>query len=44
MDLGGPDAPHSIKDTIPSLVNVMLAQVGKPGVQFLDWQGKTVPW
>jgi len=42
--LGGPDAPYSISDTIPSLVNVMLAQLGTPGVQFLDWQGKTVPW
>jgi NAD(P)-dependent dehydrogenase (short-subunit alcohol dehydrogenase family) len=43
-DLGGPDAPYGIDETIPSLVNVMLAQLGTPGVQFLDWQGKTVPW
>ncbi|WP_405164667.1 SDR family oxidoreductase [Nocardia sp. NBC_01499] len=43
-DLGGPDAPYSIDDTIPGLVNVMLAQLGTPGVRFLDWQGKTVPW
>jgi NAD(P)-dependent dehydrogenase (short-subunit alcohol dehydrogenase family) len=43
-DLGGPDAPLGIEDSIPSLVNVMLAQFGTPGVQFLDYQGRTVPW
>lgn len=43
-ELGGPNAPFSIDDTIPGLVNVMLAQLGTPGVRFLDWQGKIVPW
>jgi NAD(P)-dependent dehydrogenase (short-subunit alcohol dehydrogenase family) len=43
-NLGGPDAPLSIEDSIPSLVNVMLAQLGTAGVQFLDYQGRTVPW
>jgi NAD(P)-dependent dehydrogenase (short-subunit alcohol dehydrogenase family) len=42
--LGGPDAPYGIDDTIPGLVDVILAQRGTPGVRFLDWQGKTVPW
>jgi NAD(P)-dependent dehydrogenase (short-subunit alcohol dehydrogenase family) len=43
-DLGGPDAPFTIQEAIPSLVNVILAQAGTPGLQFLDRFGKTVPW
>ena len=43
-DLGGPDAPYEIADTIPKLVDVILDQRGKPGIQYLDWQGNTVPW
>jgi NAD(P)-dependent dehydrogenase (short-subunit alcohol dehydrogenase family) len=43
-DLGGPDAPFSIQESIPSLVNVMLSQKGTPGLQFLDRFGRTVPW
>ncbi|WP_329253498.1 SDR family oxidoreductase [Actinoallomurus sp. NBC_01490] len=43
-DLGGPDAPFSIQDSIPDLVNVILSQQGTPGLQFLDRFGRTVPW
>ena len=43
-DLGGPDAPLSIQESIPSLVNVMLSQKGTPGLRFLDRFGRTVPW
>jgi NAD(P)-dependent dehydrogenase (short-subunit alcohol dehydrogenase family) len=43
-DLGGPDAPLSISDSIPRLVSVMLAQQGTPGLQYLDYRGQTVPW
>lgn len=43
-DLGGPDAPLTIQDSIPNLVNVMLSQQGTPGLQFLDYRGRTVPW
>jgi NAD(P)-dependent dehydrogenase (short-subunit alcohol dehydrogenase family) len=43
-DLGGPAAPLSISDSIPSLVKVMLAQHGTPGLQYLDYRGRTVPW
>ena len=42
--LGGPNAPFSIEETIPKVVNVLLAQQGKPGLQFLDREGQTVPW
>jgi len=43
-DLGGPDAPLSIEESIPSLVDVILAQKGTPGLQFLDRLGRTVSW
>lgn len=42
--LGGPDAPFSLDDNIPSLMNVLLAQRGRPGLQYLDYRGQTVPW
>jgi NAD(P)-dependent dehydrogenase (short-subunit alcohol dehydrogenase family) len=43
-DLGGPNAPFSIEESIPKVVNVLLAQQGKPGLQYLDREGQTVPW
>ncbi|AHG65765.1 SDR family oxidoreductase [Advenella mimigardefordensis] len=43
-DLGGIEAPLSIEESIPKVVNVMLSQQGKPGLQYLDREGKTVPW
>ena len=43
-NLGGPDAPLSIQQSIPNLVNVMLSQKGTAGLQFLDYLGRTVPW
>lgn len=43
-DLGGPDAPLSIQDSIPSLVSVILGQKGTPGLRYLDRFGRTVPW
>ena len=43
-DLGGPDAPLTIQESIPNLVNVMLSQKETPGLQYLDYRGRTVPW
>ncbi|CAM4508585.1 SDR family NAD(P)-dependent oxidoreductase [Nocardia ninae] len=42
--LGGPDAPLTPAESIPSVVDVLEAQSGAPGLQFLDRYGKTVPW
>ena len=42
--LGGPDAPFSVEETIPKVVDVLLSQQGKPGLRFLDREGRTVPW
>ncbi len=43
-DMGGPGAPLTIKDSIPNLVSTLLAVHGKPGLQYLDYLGRTVPW
>ena len=43
-DMGGPQAPLGIEDSIPKLANTMDAQAGKPGLQFLDYLGRTVAW
>jgi len=43
-DLGGRDAPLSIEESVPSLVNVLVSKLGTPGLQYLDRLGRTVPW
>ena len=43
-EMGGPDARLAIEDSIPRLVDVLEAQTGKPGLQYLDYLGRTVPW
>jgi NAD(P)-dependent dehydrogenase (short-subunit alcohol dehydrogenase family) len=43
-EMGGPGAPLAIEDSIPSLVSTLLAVQGKPGLQYLDYLGRTVPW
>lgn len=42
--LGGPDAPYTIEETIPLLVNVLLEKQQRPGLEYLDFRGNTVPW
>lgn len=43
-DLGGPDAPFGLEETVPQIVTMLLAQRGKPGLRYLDREGHTVPW
>jgi NAD(P)-dependent dehydrogenase (short-subunit alcohol dehydrogenase family) len=43
-EMGGPDARLSIEESIPNLVSTLLAVQGKPGLQYLDYLGRTVPW
>lgn len=43
-ELGGPDAPFSLEETVPQIVDTLLAQRGKPGLQYLDREGHAVPW
>ena len=42
--LGGPDAPYTIEETVPLLVDVLLSRLGTPGLAYLDRFGHTVPW
>jgi len=43
-EMGGSDARLSIEESVPSLVNVLLSKQGKPGLEYLDYLGRTVPW
>ncbi|MCS0495663.1 SDR family NAD(P)-dependent oxidoreductase [Ancylobacter sp. MQZ15Z-1] len=43
-ELGGASAPLSVGDSIPNLVNVLLAKRERPGLEYLDYLGRTVPW
>ncbi|MFE9065264.1 SDR family oxidoreductase [Streptomyces violaceusniger] len=42
--LGGPDAPLTIGDSVLRVVDVLLSRLGKPGLEYLDRFGQTVPW
>lgn len=42
--LGGPDAPFSLEEAIPDIVDTMLAKRGRPGLEYLDRMGRRVPW
>jgi NAD(P)-dependent dehydrogenase (short-subunit alcohol dehydrogenase family) len=43
-ELGGPEGKLSIEESIPNLVDVLLAKRHKPGLEYLDYLGRTVPW
>jgi len=43
-ELGGPDAPYSMEEAVPQIVDVLLAKLGRPGLEYLDRFGETVPW
>lgn len=43
-DLGGPGAPLTIGQSIPGVADTIEAQAGTGGLQYLDYQGKTVRW
>jgi NAD(P)-dependent dehydrogenase (short-subunit alcohol dehydrogenase family) len=43
-EMGGPEARLSIEESIPNVVTTLDAQTGKPGLQYLDYLGRTVPW
>ncbi|TGP49606.1 3-oxoacyl-ACP reductase, partial [bacterium M00.F.Ca.ET.229.01.1.1] len=43
-ELGWPDGRLSIEESVPSLVNVLLARKGSQGLHYVDYLGRTVPW
>lgn len=43
-EMGGPNARLDIAESVPSLVTTIDAQRGRPGLQYLDYRGRTVAW
>ncbi|MEV6825095.1 SDR family NAD(P)-dependent oxidoreductase [Amycolatopsis sp. NPDC051102] len=43
-ELGGPDAPFTVEESVPLLVDVLLSRAGTPGLAYLDRSGRSVPW
>jgi NAD(P)-dependent dehydrogenase (short-subunit alcohol dehydrogenase family) len=43
-DMGGPTAPFTVEETIPLVVDALVAQQDKPGLAYLDRHAKPVPW
>ncbi|CAN5457205.1 SDR family oxidoreductase [soil metagenome] len=43
-DLGGPEGRLGIDESVPSLVDVLVANRSVPGIRYLDYLGHTVPW
>ncbi|MDQ7979544.1 SDR family NAD(P)-dependent oxidoreductase [Paraburkholderia sp. SARCC-3016] len=43
-DLGGPEGRLSIDESVPGVVNALLAKQGRPGLEYLDYRGRTVRW
>ncbi|KPI01703.1 short-chain dehydrogenase/reductase SDR [Actinobacteria bacterium OK074] len=43
-DMGGPDARFGIDESIPNVVRTLAALRRSPGLHYVDFLGRTVPW
>ena len=43
-DMGGPDAPLAVEDSVPHVVSMIEANRGKPGLRYLDRFNQPLPW
>ncbi|MBC9246324.1 SDR family oxidoreductase [Paracoccus sp. 11-3] len=43
-DLGGEDAPITMDEAMPEVVDTLLIQQGRPGLHYVDRAGRTLPW
>jgi NAD(P)-dependent dehydrogenase (short-subunit alcohol dehydrogenase family) len=43
-ELGGPDAQLTVEDSIPGVVDTIVAHEGEGGLQFLDYRNNVVSW
>jgi NAD(P)-dependent dehydrogenase (short-subunit alcohol dehydrogenase family) len=43
-ELGSPDAPLTIEESIPGVVDTITKHAGEGGLHFLDYQNQEVPW
>ncbi len=43
-EMGGSNAPFSVEEAMPQVVDVLLTQQGVAGLRYIDRNGRTVPW
>jgi len=43
-EMGGSSAPFGIEESVPLLVDLLIAKRARPGLEYLDRDGRTVPW
>ena len=43
-ELGGAGARYTLEESVPRLVDLVLAQAGRPGLRYQDRDGRTVAW
>jgi len=43
-EMGGSNAPFSVEEAMPQIVDVLIARQGAAGLRYLDRNGWTVPW
>jgi len=43
-EMGGSNAPFSVEEAMPQIVDVLIAQQDAAGLRYLDRNGRTVPW
>jgi len=43
-DMGGTKASLGVEDSVRGIVDALTARMGQPGLQYFDYQGKTLPW
>lgn len=43
-ELAGPNAPLTIEESIPAVVDTITKHAGEGGLHFLDYRNQTVPW
>lgn len=43
-DMGGPKASLLVEDSVRGIADALAARMGQPGLQYFDYQGKTLPW
>lgn len=42
--LGGADAPLTLEESVPKVIDVIAAHDGERGLRFLDYRDQTLPW
>jgi NAD(P)-dependent dehydrogenase (short-subunit alcohol dehydrogenase family) len=43
-EMGGANAPFGVEDSMPRIVDLLIAQQDAAGLRYLDRNGRTVPW